>query len=658
MVIENTNIMLKKFNYMRISLLLTVILISAVSEAQNISKMPKTEILGKEYYIYEVKKGESVYGIAKRYNWDIEELVRLNPDASASVKKGDRLYYPTGQVTLVTEMPEIVEIDYSSLEPVKHKVKKGETVYSISRQYNVPLDIIYKNNPNSRKGVKPGEIVVLPQNGTAQYYYYTVKRGDTLSSISQKFNTSVEDILRDNPGITAGNLQEGETLRITLNSNAGKVKTELVAEERVSKISGYKVSKNESWKEISDKTGVEEEVLKDANSTTDKPKENSIINVPLIETVEVEKTVNYSESPDISEDRVQELYDSIKGNPIDSDLLTGVKIALILDEPASKKDIDFTRGMLTGLAEFKDVEYSIEFKVMDGRVSTTDLINELDNFEPNVIFSTADKAFPLFLADYGNTNNIQIINVFDLKNDLYEDNASIVQILPPSGYFNDRISTKIYKDNNRRHLIVVGEEDETDGLVVELMSLFDGEGESLTLEEFGTYEADPLQPLLIYSYAVKKEEVDDFMKNVENLSENHPSLDFRIIGRSNWITMTDDFGDQFGMYNVYIPSRVWIDEDSEQWHEFNKKYEALFGGNPVRSIPNFAVGGYDMSCYFIPLVAENKGDFNKGLQSEEFEALQNNIELTRVNNWGGFINSNSYLIRFHPDGVREKIVVQ
>ena len=66
-------------------------------------KLPKVEILGKEYYYHEIKKGESIYGIAKQHGWDIEELVRINPNASSEMTKGTRLYYPTGKVTVVTE---------------------------------------------------------------------------------------------------------------------------------------------------------------------------------------------------------------------------------------------------------------------------------------------------------------------------------------------------------------------------------------------------------------------------------------------------------------------------------------------------------------------------------------------------------------------------
>lgn len=629
-----------------------------VINAESSSKLSTTEILGKEYYVYVVKKGESVYGIAKKNGWDLEELLRLNPEASGSIEKGERLYYPTGKVSVVSEMPQTVEIDFSSLEPIKHRVKKGETVYSISRQYNIPLDIIYKNNPNSKKGVKSGDLIELPQNGSAQFYYYTIKNGDTLPAIAQTYNTSVEDILKNNAGLTTGNIKAGEVIRISINSNLGKIKTEMVTEERVSQISDYKVAKNETWEDISGKTGVEIEVLKEVNNNTESPKENAIVTVPVIETVEVEQTVGFEEPENMTFEEVQEIYDSIKGVSPDEARIESVRLALVMDEPNSKKDIDFTRGLLIGLTEFKNATYKIDLKVMDGRVSTGDLIDELDDFEPNLIISTADRAFPLFLADYGNTNNIQIINVFDLKNDLYEDNSSIVQLLPPSGYFNDRQATKIYKDNRNRKIIVVGEEDENDGMALELVKLFDNEADKISLEEFGLLEPDVLEPLLIYSFANKKEEVADFFKNVENLSENHPELDFRIIGRSSWIAMTDDFGDKFEEYSVYVPSRVWLNENSKEWDKFIGIYDDMFEGYPVRSIPNFAASGYDVAKFFIPLVAVNQGDFNHGLKNYVETSLQNEIDLSRVNNWGGFINGTSYLIRFRPGGATEGIIVK
>lgn len=642
--------------FLKFGFCISLLSLSVTGTADSISKLKKTEILGKEYYIYEVKKGESAYGIAKKNGWDLEELVKLNPDVSSSIKKGDVLYYPTGQEIIKAETVKPVEIDFSSLEPIRHKVKKGETVYSISRQYNIPLDLIYRYNPSAKKGVKAGEIIEFPQNNASEFYFYTIKNGDSIQSISQEFNTSIEDILKNNAGLTAKKLQPGETIRISVNSNLGKIKTQTVSEERITQISGYKVSKNESWEEISNKTGVEVELLKEANEQHNL-QENTLVNIPIVETVEVEKVINVEDQSSLTFTEVKEIYDSIKGIIPEEGLIQGVRMAVIMDEPSSKKDIDFTRGILIGIDKFKKSSKKIDLKVLDGRISTGDLISELDNYEPNIIVSTADKAFPLFLADYGNSNNIQIINVFDLKNDLFEDNSSMVQLLPPSGYFYNRLANRFFKDNKTRRLIAVGEE-ENDGMAIELFNLFEDNASRLSLEEFGALEPDILEPILIYSYASKKEDISDFFKNVESLSENNPGLDFKIIGRSNWIALTDDFGDLYEEFNVYIPSRVWMDEESSEWKKFAREYEEMFEGYPVRSIPNFAASGYDVATFFIPLVSVNHGDFNQGLLSDSETGLQNNIELSRVNNWGGFINGTGYIIRFRPGGIKEKIIVR
>lgn len=641
----------------KIVVAISILAMATGNYAKTDPKLQTTEILGKEYYIYVVKKGESVYGIAKKNGWDLEELLRLNPDAGSSIEKGDRLYYPTGKVSVVTEMPKPVEFDYSKLQPIRHKVKKGETVYSIAKQYNTPLETIYKYNDKAKKGVKVGDIIELPQTATSQYYYYTLKSGDSLPELAKSYNTSVEDILKNNPGLTVDKIPQGETIRISINSNVGKFKTEMVTEERISRISDYKVEKHDSWEDISEKTGVEVDILKQANGNPEEPTDNTIITVPVIEEIKIEKNVALTPQEDLTSAQVQEIYDSIKGLYPDDNLLEGVRMALIMDDPGSNKDIDFTRGLIIGISEFKNSSNKIDLKVIDGRVSSNDLVDELEDYEPNLIISTADRTFPIFLADFGNTTNTQIINVFDLKNDLYEDNSSMVQLLPPSGYFNDRLATKIYKDNRTRKLIGVGDEDSTDGVADELFKLFDN-GEKISLEEFGALEPDVLEPILIYSYASKKEEVADFFKNVENLSENSPELDFKIIGRSNWIALIDDFGDQFEEYSVYVPSRVWVDENSAEWKNFNEKYEEMFDGMPVRSIPNFAASGYDVAKYFIPLVSLNKGDFNKGLQNYSVSGLQNDIDLARINNWGGFINASSYLIRFKPGGMTERILVK
>ena len=283
--------------------------------------LPKVEILGKEYYYHEIKKGESIYGIAKKYDWNVEELVRLNPNSASEMKKGTRLYYPTGKVTVVTELKEDPAPTDTVVEPIRHLVKKGETVYSISKKYNIPLDEIYAAYPEAKRGIKAGETLVLQQNPSPhgqKYLYYEIKPGDTLFSLAKRYQTSVEDILKANPGVSESNFRAGETLRINVNSSASRYHTELVEEERLAGIDVYKVKKNDTWNSISDKTGVDVETLKDANGEIKQPEKNDILNVPVIKTVKVEKEIADSDPRELSTEGIREMYDSI--HMIDSDV--------------------------------------------------------------------------------------------------------------------------------------------------------------------------------------------------------------------------------------------------------------------------------------------------------------------------------------------------
>lgn len=644
-----------KLRIVKTALIAGMAIFFIVNASGNTNNLPTTEILGKEYYIYDVKKGESVYGIAKLFNWDLEELLRLNPEAKTELKKGTRLYYPTGQVSVVTEMVQPIAIDSLELEPIRHTVKKGETVYSLARQYNIPVETIYQFNPSAQKGVKAGEVVEIPQDGSLQFYYYTVKPGDNLASIAKQFNTTVDETLKNNPGLTANNLEEGEIIRLTLNSRVLEIKTEMVSEERVSSIKGYKVAKNENWDDISKKTGVEVDVLKEANNNVEVPVQKTTVNVPSIETVEYERTVVANTEP-ISDDQIEELYVSIKGiNPNDS-VAEGVRMALILDEPTAKKDIDFTKGLLLAINDFKGKDYKIDLKVMDGRIATADLLDSLEVYHPNMIISTADKSFPAFLADYGNTNNIQIVNVFDLKNDLYEDNASMVQMLPPSSYFNDRIATNIYKNHRDKKLVTLGTEDTSDGIAQELKKLFE-DYDQVELANLATYQPEEEESIVFYSYANKKEDIAAVLTAVNDFITQNPTINIKLIGRPSWVTVIDNNTEAFKKLNVEIPTRVWLDENSGDWQAFTQKYNSMFGGQPVRSFPNYSATGYDLTTYFIPVVTRNHGDFNHGLIASTGKGLQNDIDLERVNKWGGFINAIGYILKFEPTG-KTKVTVK
>ena len=652
--------------------LIASLMTTLVTEAQKNVDLPTTDILGKQYYIYTTQKGESLYGIAYKYGWNIEELARLNPESTSNLRKGRILYYPvpeSADSTALTEEetiqnyvdPDEIDLTAVNFEPIIHKVKKGESLYGIARQYGISLDEIYEVNPSAKYGIKTGEEIVIPQSDSTKFYYYTVKADDTLSAISKKYNTSIEDILTANPGLSENNFMEGETIRIIPNTSepSRKLVTEHLSEDKLTGISGYKVGKNDTWATISEKTGVDEQTLRDVNSDATELKKNQVIHVPKVETFEFDRSYLVEDDTEISPERIHEIYDSIHGGLPSKLVLDKVKVALILDDPNSKKDTDFTRGFLIALHQNKKPEYKIDLKVIDGRVSTAALSDTIASYEPTIIISTADKAFPAFLADYGNTNNVSIINAFDLQNDLFEDNSSLIQMLLPTTFFSEHIADYIYDKNSERKLVIVGAVENSDAIGAQLINHFGEENvRKMTIEEFTAFVPEKEAQLLVYPTVTSKDDITTFLTNLETVKNASPFADIIVIGRPHWAAYSSDLLDRFKSNYVQVPARAWLDESTDKWKTFSEQYSTLFEGSPLKTIPNYAASGYDIANYFLPVISRNGNDFNLDIEIPNPELLQSDISLKRIHNWGGLMNMTGYILKFTPVYGLEKIVIQ
>ena len=168
-------------------------------------------------FTYTVKKGDTLYNIAKRYETTVEEIIKLNHLKSTTLSINQTLSIPeTGQTT--ESLPTFIN----------YVVKKGDTLYSIAKNYNITVDEIIKDNnlntPNLSIGqnlkIKTNKEDIAIEECFGQEYIpvsndktYTVVKGDSLWKIAQKFNTSVDAIKRKN-NLTSTNLSIGQILKI------------------------------------------------------------------------------------------------------------------------------------------------------------------------------------------------------------------------------------------------------------------------------------------------------------------------------------------------------------------------------------------------------------------------------------------------------------
>ncbi len=139
------------------SVLFFQLLLVNTSFAQTYVPSQKTAVInGKKYYLHKVEKGQSLYGIAKLYNVDLNALIMENPGAIDGIKSGQELKVPA-------EKPK-VEVTPADLEKyIIHNVAKGETVFSICQKYQITEQQLIQLNPDVKNGLKEGLVLKIKE---------------------------------------------------------------------------------------------------------------------------------------------------------------------------------------------------------------------------------------------------------------------------------------------------------------------------------------------------------------------------------------------------------------------------------------------------------------------------------------------------------------
>lgn len=135
-------------------------LISLFQYAQSKSGNIQT-IDGKKYYIHKIEKGQSLYGVSKLYNVSLEQLYQVNPELKTGAKAGQEIRVPfSAPVTAVT-VPTGTSNPVDTNKYVTYKIQKGETVYSLSKKFNLSEKQLLAYNPVLNQFVKEGQLIIV-----------------------------------------------------------------------------------------------------------------------------------------------------------------------------------------------------------------------------------------------------------------------------------------------------------------------------------------------------------------------------------------------------------------------------------------------------------------------------------------------------------------
>jgi lysozyme len=158
---------------------------------------------------YTVRAGDTLSKLAMKFNTTTSEIKRLNGLRNSNyIKKGQTLTIVSGSGSKSSGLMK------------DHIVKRGETLGGLAVKYGVPVSsIMTANNLSSAHLLKVGQHLMIPTSSDVNMESYTVKEGDTLTELAQKFQVDPSDIEKSNSLANSDYLRTGQRLSIPVDNN-------------------------------------------------------------------------------------------------------------------------------------------------------------------------------------------------------------------------------------------------------------------------------------------------------------------------------------------------------------------------------------------------------------------------------------------------------
>ncbi len=643
----------------RIFAFLSFCAITLNSGAQVVVERSKNKIVidGESYFIHIVKKGETYYSISRAYGITTGQLEKENPAAGASLKEGQSLRIPvkivSGALPSQPQVPEFETHDDSRF--IYHKLSQGETIYSLSKKYNVSEQEILDSNPGIDITKLPlGSEIAVPRKNDKQMqpqnvkvspkeYYHKVESGETLSSIARQYGISIRELKRAN-----GNLRfphVGDYIRIPG-----------IYQEEVS---------------------LPEPAAIDTLPVTQEPA-SEFRGRPS----EITQLGTLSGSVNIAVLLPFYLNENAKRVEIDSSKTVKGKTdyrKLVRPEdwiyPASIEFVEMYEGILLAADTLRSLGLNINIHTYDIKSDTLELINlissgALDNMD--LIIGPVYNRNLSIMASYAGKLSIPVISPVPLfSNSVLENNPSLFMAGASLEVAQKNISRKVSEFPDNNFVLIHSGSDSQDYDTDKFKSILSSElckkmpPELIKINdlvfysrsEFGADSVIRLERILsdktcniIIIASEDAPVMSEAVMEVRNLSRK---FDMKVFGYPEMQNLTNIDPKFFFDLGLMIYTPGWIDYSSPDVIAFNSDFRNKFLTEP--SEDSYAWQGYDVAYFFISGIALHGREFISHPEIHNPDLLHTEFDFRRKNMNDGFENQKLYLIRYNNNLELENI---
>ncbi|MGF1554757.1 LysM peptidoglycan-binding domain-containing protein [Paucihalobacter sp.] len=611
-------------------------------------------INAQDFKTHKVQKGETVESIAKQYFVTPFDILALNPDAKSGFSYDMVLIIPNSNVKNLSDLNDKQLVGFES-----HKVKRKETLYSISNKYAVTIEDIKKQNTFLySQNLKRGDNLKIPKFKTIKtqetlknsLQKYVVQPKDGKWGIAYKYGITIPELEALNPRMNEI-LQPGEEL-VVPNIADNEVKT--IEDEQYNY---YEVLPAEGFYRLEIKLGLKQAELEALNPNLKEfgLQPGMILKVPndiknsfdlgemRVETTNLSKKINNLSKKSIA------VMLPFRLHRIDLDSVAEAKDLMRSDKLLSMS-LDFHSGLLMALDSAKQLGISTHLKVFDTRSQISEVTKILQENDFSLYDAIIGPITPSSFDRVANTlksQKVPIIAPLTHPTKLYDN---VFQTLPDKDRMKQALINYMKTEENIARVVIISDSknrslsDELKGSFPAARQMYsrknkDGkDGNYLHLADFN----DVFRPGK--NIVFLETDSDAFVANILSLLNGLQTEKTQIQLATTNVTKAfeGESASSLHLSNLnfhYASFNVPINEATS--NGFVKKYKETYGVLPNK----YAVRGFDITLDVLLRLASSDNLYEASNEVMETAYLENKFKYNKKL-FGGYYNDAVYIVKY------------
>lgn len=605
--------------------------LSSLSVLADIAGLPLTVRDGQTVHYYEVQPKETIYSLSNKLGITRDYLIETNPEVKDGLKAYMTLFFP-------------IDADEAGGRTLTHTVKKGETIYGLSKQMGVTTDMLIMQNPQVADGLRPGQVLtvkIVPSESVVAAAKHTLQTSNNTQPEQPRSHQSTPDEIEN----------------------------------------GYIVREGETFYSIAHTHGITLSQLEDANPHISILKAGDRLNIPSethfrptddttsVAAIQKTEPESGSETETIAPADSDTHFTSPQRNEVAIAVMLPFMLSQKSPDKSAQRMTEFYKGFLMAIDSLKRPGTPVKIYAYDTAASSDTVKAILQRPElkkVEAIVAPDNEQQLAAIAAWGRDNNVMVFNSFVVKDDNYIENPSLMQANIPHATMS-RKAIDALAERYQDHTPVIlrrteGPVDKGD-FVAEMTTRLDRNGKNyhdLTYtDKLKSTDLDKLLPgnYIFVPVSGRQAELNKILPAITEFAESTASSDAVIlVGYPEWISFRGETLSQMQQVNTVVYTRFFYDANDIESKRVEASFASRYGSQMASGLPRQGALGFDTGAYMLKALDANGGDFTA--PTPAYNGVQSGYDFFKTSPKGGYVNETCYLINYRPGGLIEKHIMK